>query len=196
MRVSADVRGAVETVRLGHKLTLRLLCARYTKRAGFSLGEEARSPDVKINTLTLEAAAAAPAPTAPAPAAAPAPILDLGEPLLVLLARQVNGQFVRRRRLDPTQLAVGPVAPDARREQVQVRPPVALEVREVRALEGAQAAVQLALDLLRRRAGVDQAVRLLELGRRRAREGRVGRPWFCALRRPVEVALLRRRLGQ
>ena len=72
---------------------------------------------------------------------------------------------------------------------------MALEVREVGSLERAQAAVQLALDLLRRRAGVDQAVRLLELGRRRAREGRVGRSGFSSLRRPVEVALLGRRLG-
>ena len=71
---------------------------------------------------------------------------------------------------------------------------MALEVREVGALKRAQAAVQLALDLLRRRAGVDQPVRLLELGRRRAREGRVGRAWFSSLRRPVEVPLLGRRL--
>ena len=65
------------------------------------LRREERAPAASESSLRTDRRART-APTAPAPAAAPPPPFARGEPLLVLLARQVHRELVRRRRLDPT----------------------------------------------------------------------------------------------
>ena len=103
VRASAKyVRGAVETVRFGHRNDDPTGIARAQDEKGRIFARRSAVARRKNQQQTLEATAAPATTTASsAPAAAPPPI-HFREPLFMFFARQVHGQFVRRRRLDPT----------------------------------------------------------------------------------------------